>query len=92
MELDEDDAANTVGDEFDLEDDIENSKGPQQRPPLLQHSCYELHQEVPICICPTLGQAAKAVTSQGQLHAPRQDERTPIYKKLVGLEGNLLGF
>ncbi|CAA7025293.1 unnamed protein product [Microthlaspi erraticum] len=50
---------------------IENPMGPQQRPPLLQQCCNELHQEEEACVCPTLKRAAKAVRSQGQ-HAPQQ--------------------
>ncbi|CAA7025294.1 unnamed protein product [Microthlaspi erraticum] len=53
--------------DFDFEDAIENPMGPQQRPPLLQQCCNELHQEEEACVCPTLKRAAKAVRSQGQL-------------------------
>ncbi|CAH8317801.1 unnamed protein product [Eruca vesicaria subsp. sativa] len=56
-----------LDDEFDLEDDMENPQGrPQQRPPLLQQCCNELHQEEPICVCPTLKGASKAVRSRVQ--------------------------
>ncbi|EOA18741.1 hypothetical protein CARUB_v10007322mg [Capsella rubella] len=55
-------------DEFDFEDDIEN---PQQRQPILQQCCNELQQEDPVCVCPTLKQAARSVRLQGQ-HGPYQ--------------------
>ncbi|CAH2077807.1 unnamed protein product [Thlaspi arvense] len=57
-----------LDDEFDFEDDVdmENQQGPQQRPPLLQQCCSELHQEEPECVCRTLKRAAKAVRSQVQ--------------------------
>ncbi|CAH8317789.1 unnamed protein product [Eruca vesicaria subsp. sativa] len=58
----------TLDGEFDFEDDMEeNPQGrPQQRPPLLQQCCNELHQEEPICVCPTLKRASKAVRQQIQ--------------------------
>ncbi|KAG7546004.1 Bifunctional inhibitor/plant lipid transfer protein/seed storage helical domain superfamily [Arabidopsis suecica] len=46
----------SLDDEFDFEDDIENP----QRPSLLQKCCSELRQEDPVCVCPTLKQAARA--------------------------------
>ncbi|KAG7621966.1 Bifunctional inhibitor/plant lipid transfer protein/seed storage helical domain [Arabidopsis suecica] len=58
----------SLDDEFDMEDDIEN---PQRRQ-LLQKCCSELRQEEPVCVCPTLRQAAKAVRFQGQQHQPEQ--------------------
>ncbi|KFK41317.1 hypothetical protein AALP_AA2G114400 [Arabis alpina] len=58
-------------DELDFEDDFENPQGPQQQHPLLQKCCSELRQEEPVCVCPTLKQAAKAVRLQGQ-HGPFQ--------------------
>ncbi|KAG2245379.1 hypothetical protein Bca52824_092803 [Brassica carinata] len=55
----------TLDGEFDFdEDDMENQQGPQQRPPLLQQCCNELHQEEPLCVCPTLKGASKAVRQQ----------------------------
>ncbi|CAF1697776.1 hypothetical protein Bca4012_000749 [Brassica carinata] len=55
----------TLDGEFDFEDDVENQQqGPQQRPPLLQQCCNELHQEEPLCVCPTLKGASKAVKQQ----------------------------
>ncbi|EOA18499.1 hypothetical protein CARUB_v10007050mg [Capsella rubella] len=50
-------------DEFDMEN--------PQRPYLLQQCCNELQQEEPVCVCPTLKQAAKSVRLQGQ-HGPFQ--------------------
>nr|CAA46173.1 2S storage protein [Brassica nigra]CAA46784.1 2S storage protein [Brassica nigra] len=54
----------TLDGEFDFEDDMENQQGPQQRPPLLQQCCNELHQEEALCVCPTLKGASKAVRQQ----------------------------
>ncbi|CAN6987784.1 unnamed protein product [Brassica rapa subsp. trilocularis] len=51
----------TLDGEFDFEDTAEGS---QQRPPLLQQCCNELHQEEPLCVCPTLKGASKAVKQQ----------------------------
>nr|BAH56857.1 AT4G27150 [Arabidopsis thaliana] len=59
----------SLDDEFDLEDDIENPQGPQQGHQILQQCCSELRQEEPVCVCPTLRQAARAVSLQGQ-HGP----------------------
>ncbi|CAA7025291.1 unnamed protein product [Microthlaspi erraticum] len=52
--------------------DFENPMGPQQRPPLLQQCCNELHQEEAICVCPTLKSAAQAVRSQAKLQGQQQ--------------------
>ncbi|CAF2072203.1 hypothetical protein HID58_041934 [Brassica napus] len=64
--------------EFDFEDDMENPQGSQQRPPLLQQCCNELHQEEPLCVCPTLKGASKAVKSrvqqQGQMQGQQQQQ------------------
>ncbi|KAJ4913311.1 2S seed storage protein 4 [Raphanus sativus] len=64
----------TLDGEFDFEDDMENP----QRPPLLQQCCNELHQEEPLCVCPTLKGASKAVKSrvqqQGQMQGPQQQQ------------------
>ncbi|CAL9227020.1 unnamed protein product [Arabidopsis halleri] len=62
------------GDEFDFEDDMENPQGPQQGYQLLQKCCNELRQEEPVCVCPTLKQAARAVRLQGQ-HGPLQSRK-----------------
>ncbi|XP_010438652.1 PREDICTED: 2S seed storage protein 2 [Camelina sativa] len=56
------------GDEYGLEDDMENPQRPQQ---ILQQCCNELRQEDPVCVCPTLRQAAQSVRLQGQ-HGPFQ--------------------
>ncbi|KAL1203036.1 2S seed storage protein 3 [Cardamine amara subsp. amara] len=65
-------------DEFDLEDDMENPKGgPQQPRQLLHQCCNELREEEPVCVCPTLKRAAKAVRLQGQ-HGPFQASK--IYR------------
>ncbi|KAJ0250952.1 2S seed storage protein 3 [Hirschfeldia incana] len=50
----------------EFEDDMENPQGPQQRPPLLQQCCNELHQEDTICVCPALKHASKEVRIQVQ--------------------------
>ncbi|KFK45110.1 hypothetical protein AALP_AA1G345700 [Arabis alpina] len=71
-----------VDDELDFEDDFENPQGPQQQHPLLQKCCSELHQEEPVCVCPTLKQAAKAVRLQGQ-HGPFQASK--IYRTAKNL-------
>ncbi|VVB15957.1 unnamed protein product [Arabis nemorensis] len=58
----------SLNDELDFEDDFANPQGPQQQHPLLQKCCSELRQEEPVCVCPTLKRAAKAVQvrTQGQ--------------------------
>ncbi|CAE6174253.1 unnamed protein product [Arabidopsis arenosa] len=63
-----------LDDEFDFEDDMENPQGPQQGHQLLQQCCNELRQEEPVCVCPTLKQAARAVRLQGQ-HGPLQSRK-----------------
>ncbi|CAH8385309.1 unnamed protein product [Eruca vesicaria subsp. sativa] len=50
----------------DFEDDMENPHGPQERPPLLQQCCNELHQEDTVCVCPSLKHASKEVRYQVQ--------------------------
>uniref|UniRef100_Q7M1P1 Napin (Fragments) n=1 Tax=Brassica napus subsp. rapifera TaxID=3709 RepID=Q7M1P1_BRANA len=50
-------------------------QGPQQRPPLLQQCCNELHQEEPLCVCPTLKGAAKAVKQQQQQQQQQQGQQ-----------------
>ncbi|CAA7025286.1 unnamed protein product [Microthlaspi erraticum] len=73
--------------DFDFEDAIANPMGPQQRPPLLQQCCNELHQEEAICVCPTLRKAAKAVRSQGKLQAPQQVFQTAKHlPKVCGVQ------
>ncbi|KAJ4913312.1 2S seed storage protein 4 [Raphanus sativus] len=65
----------TLDDEFDFEDDMENPQGPQQRPPLLQQCCNELHQEEPLCVCPTLKAASKAVKQQVRQQQGQQGQQ-----------------
>ncbi|KAF8079776.1 hypothetical protein N665_1002s0026 [Sinapis alba] len=55
----------------EFEDDMENPQGPQQRPPLLQQCCNELHQEDTICVCPALKHASKEVRIQVQQGHPQ---------------------
>ncbi|CAN8273716.1 unnamed protein product [Cochlearia groenlandica] len=50
---------------FEL-DDMEREQGSQQMPQMLEECCNELRQEEPVCVCPTLKQASKAVKIQGQ--------------------------
>ncbi|KAJ4900951.1 2S seed storage protein 4 [Raphanus sativus] len=63
----------TLDGEFDFEDedDMENP----QRPPLLQQCCNELHQEEPICVCPTLKGASKAVKQQVRQQGQMQGQQ-----------------
>ncbi|KAJ0236714.1 Bifunctional inhibitor/plant lipid transfer protein/seed storage helical domain-containing protein [Hirschfeldia incana] len=68
----------TLDGEFDFEDDMENPQGPQQRPPLLQQCCNELHQEEPICVCPTLKGASKAVKQQIQQQGQQQGHQQMV--------------
>ncbi|CAN7071920.1 unnamed protein product [Brassica oleracea var. botrytis] len=65
----------TLDGEFDFEDDMENPQGPQQRPPLLQQCCNELHQEEPLCVCPTLKGASKAVKQQVRQQGQQQGQQ-----------------
>nr|P80207.1 RecName: Full=Allergen Bra j 1-E; AltName: Full=Allergen Bra j I; AltName: Allergen=Bra j 1-E; Contains: RecName: Full=Allergen Bra j 1-E small chain; Contains: RecName: Full=Allergen Bra j 1-E large chain [Brassica juncea] len=68
-------------------------QGPQQRPPLLQQCCNELHQEEPLCVCPTLKGASKAVKQQirqqgqqqGQQGQQLQHEISRIYQTATHL-------
>ncbi len=57
----------SLDDEFDFE-------GPQQGYQLLQQCCHELRQVEPVCVCPTVKQAARAVSLQGQ-HGPFQSRK-----------------
>ncbi|CAH8317233.1 unnamed protein product [Eruca vesicaria subsp. sativa] len=69
--------------EFDSEDDMENPQGrPQQRPPLLQQCCNELHQEEPICVCPTLKRASKAVKQQVQQQQGQQQGHQQMVSRI----------
>ncbi|CAN8273712.1 unnamed protein product [Cochlearia groenlandica] len=52
-------------------DDMESEQGSQRMPRVLQRCCNELRQEEPVCVCPTLKEASKAVRFQGQ-HGPEQ--------------------
>ncbi|KAG2248450.1 hypothetical protein Bca52824_088078 [Brassica carinata] len=65
----------TLDGEFDFEDDMENPQSPQQRPPLLQQCCNELHQEEPLCVCPTLKGASKAVKQQVRQQQGQQGQQ-----------------
>ncbi|KAG2245382.1 hypothetical protein Bca4012_023002 [Brassica carinata] len=65
----------TLDGEFDFEDDMENQQGPQQRPPLLQQCCNELHQEEPLCVCPTLKGASRAVRQQIRQQGQQQGQQ-----------------
>ncbi|CAN8273708.1 unnamed protein product [Cochlearia groenlandica] len=50
---------------YELED-MEREQGSQQMPQMLEECCNELRQEEPVCVCPSLKQASKAVKIQGQ--------------------------
>nr|P80208.1 RecName: Full=Napin-3; AltName: Full=1.7S seed storage protein; AltName: Full=Napin BnIII; AltName: Full=Napin nIII; Contains: RecName: Full=Napin-3 small chain; Contains: RecName: Full=Napin-3 large chain [Brassica napus] len=50
-------------------------QGPQQRPPLLQQCCNELHQEEPLCVCPTLKGASRAVKQQVRQQQGQQGQQ-----------------
>ncbi|KAJ4912408.1 2S seed storage protein 4 [Raphanus sativus] len=64
--------------EFDFEDDMENP----QRPPLLQQCCNELHQEEPLCVCPTLKGASKAVKQQIQQQQGQQQAHQRMVSRI----------
>nr|CAA46171.1 2S storage protein [Brassica rapa]CAA46782.1 2S storage protein [Brassica rapa] len=68
----------TLDGEFDFEEDMENTQGPQQEPPLLQQCCNELHQEEPLCVCPTLKGASKAVKQQVRQQGQQQQMQQVI--------------
>ncbi|KAL0709689.1 hypothetical protein Bca4012_016667 [Brassica carinata] len=76
----------TLDGEFDFdEDDMEENQqqGPQQRPPLLQQCCNELHQEEPLCVCPTLKGASKAVKQQVRRQGGQQGQQGQQMQQVI---------